>query len=160
MQASSPSYPLYLFETIAHTAFGQDISGMSRVPLDLLPQIGDVQSEVVRFVAVFATPHFGEQRLVRQQAPGVVDQMIEQAVLGWAQNHLLSAYPHFTTRKVDAQIIVNNDFSFTGGGWHKRATQERSDAGKEFWRAKRFGEVIVRAEVQPPNLILLALAHS
>src|SRR5690348_1331818 len=94
-----------LFEAVAQAALGQDVFGMGRVLFDLLPQIGDVEPQIMGLVAVLVAPDLGEQRFVGEQPPGIVDQMIEQAIFGWAQRYFLTAYQDLAFVEIDGQVF-------------------------------------------------------
>ena len=49
---------LQFLKTIADTAFGQNILRVCRVLFNFLPQIRNIQAQIVRFIAVFMSPHF------------------------------------------------------------------------------------------------------
>src|SRR5713101_4582662 len=98
---------LQFFETVADAAFRQDVFGVRRVFFDFLPQVGDIEAQVVGFIAVFAAPHFREEGFMRQQAASVADEVVEQAVFCGAQDDFFPAHDHFALREIDFEIIID-----------------------------------------------------
>ena len=52
-----------LLKSVTHAAFRQDIFGVGGVLFQLLAQVVNIKADVMRLVAVFIAPHFGEQLL-------------------------------------------------------------------------------------------------
>ncbi len=53
-----------VYKSVPYPAFGQDVFRVGRVLLQLLAQVVDVQTDIVRLVAVLITPHFRQQLVV------------------------------------------------------------------------------------------------
>src|SRR5579885_3080848 len=150
---------LQLAETIADTALRQNIFGMRRIAFQLLTQIGDIEPQRLRLTAIFMSPDLREQHIMRQQSSGIVDEMIEQAVFGGSERHLLAAYPDLALAEVYRQVVVHNDARLARGLGHEGAPQQRLDTRLQFLRAERLGQVIVGADLQAANPVGLLLAH-
>ena len=96
-------------EAVTYAALGEDVLGIGRVFLDLLPQVVDVQAHIMRLIPVLVSPDFCQDLVVGNHPAGVLDQVIEQTVLGWPQLDELAIHPHFAAVEVDLEAVVYFD---------------------------------------------------
>ena len=83
-------------ELVAESRHGQDVPRVGRVWLEFLPQVRDVQADIVVLLAVFVTPHLTQQRLGWHQPTWIGRQVVQQPVLSRREMHglTMSVFPH------------------------------------------------------------------
>ena len=143
-------------KAVADAALRQNVLRVRRVFLDLLAQVVDVQPDVVRLVAVLVAPDLRQQLIVRNCPARVLDQVVEQAVLGRAQLDPLAVDDHLAAVEIYAQAVVDLEDRLRGRGRrHLGAAQHRLDPAGKLTRSERLGDVVVRAQFQPVDLVVL-----
>ena len=74
------------------------------IGLDLLPQMCDVNAQVLPMLFRFRAPDFAQDVSVRENASGMSDEQAEQGVLGGGQFDFTAGARYHTRRKIDNQI--------------------------------------------------------
>ena len=70
-------------EFVAYGALGHDKPGVGRVILQFLPQVLDVNLEVVGLFQIVPAPDTAQQGTVGHDFARVLGQVVEELVLGW-----------------------------------------------------------------------------
>ncbi len=95
--------PLVIHKAVADTSLGQNIAGSAGSFSHLLPQIINIQPDVMRLVPVFIAPDLGKDLVVSEHPSGIPDKVIQQPVFGGPQFDQFSIHPHFPAAKVDSE---------------------------------------------------------
>src|SRR5438105_9856783 len=116
--------PFQFFEAVAQAALSKDVLRVSGVFFNFLAQIGDVEAQVVSLVTILASPNFGEERFVGQEASSITDEVVEQAILGRTQDDFLTTDDDFPFGEVDFEVRVYDNFGLASWCGHEGATQQ------------------------------------
>src|SRR3954467_9804739 len=108
----------------------------------------------MRLVPIFVAPHLSQQLLMGYRPASVLDQVIEQAVFGWPEFDMLAVDDDFAAIEVYAEAIIDAQDGPFGCARHLGAAEHGLDPAGKFTRAKRLGDVIIRAKFQPSDLII------
>src|SRR6185312_5616559 len=81
-------------QPVAHRRFRQQVPGLRRIELQLLPQMPHVNAQVVALFGMRRPPDFAQELAVRQHAAHVGDQHQQQAVFDRREVHLHPAAGH------------------------------------------------------------------
>ena len=73
--------PRVSHQSIAHRRLGQDVPGLSRVDLELLPQMPHVNPHVVAVLGVRGSPHFAQDLPMSEHFAGIGDEQAQQPKL-------------------------------------------------------------------------------
>src|SRR5262249_43528836 len=102
----------------------------------------DVQVHVMRLVAIFRPPDGLQDAVERCRAPGMLDQVLEQAGLGWPQPRALPVDDDLQFGPVDLKPLVY--YSYVASRLARRgAPQHCLDPRCQLRWAERLGHVIV-----------------
>jgi hypothetical protein len=66
-------------------SLAHNVLRIPRIDFDLLPEIPDIELQVIPAVGVFWSPDTPQQRIVADRAPGILDERGEQFELGGSQ---------------------------------------------------------------------------
>jgi transposase len=145
---------LEIDKTIPDSAFGQNVLRVCRVLFDLLAQIGDIEPQVVRLIAVLRTPHLAQELLVGHHIPGILHQVVQQPILGRAQVHPFAVHQHLASGKVDLKSVVYLHQGLRR--WRRGivAPQHGANATHQFPVTERLADIIIGAQFQPFDTVL------
>src|SRR5919199_2135689 len=101
---------------------------------------------------VATAPHGAEHLAVRDQLAGVLEQVHQQPELGGREVHLGVTQIHTVFVQVSDEIAMLNAAGLLAGR-RRRPAQRRFDPGHQLWEAQGLGDVVVRAELEPTNLV-------
>src|SRR6476661_7224036 len=133
---------------IADAGFRQNVLRPCRVGLYLVPELPDIDAEILRVNA--CGPKFLEKELMGQNLACVLNQQTQQLILLRRKLHLLAAALDDATHKIDRQVAELEDWALA---LHLELMPERrADAGEQFLHAKGLGHVVVGALVQGRDL--------
>src|SRR5580700_3160224 len=90
-----------IIETIADAQFSQQNLGPIRVGLDLLAQLADENSQVLRIIDVSLPPNILEQVLMGNDLAGMLRQNLKQAIFLGRQIEALAVKLHRAGREID-----------------------------------------------------------
>ena len=100
-------------------------------------------------------PHFFHDALARDRSSRLRGQQYQEVVFAWPKRELVLTDPNATGRDVDAEIADDNRFSVRLAG---RLAQVGTDSRQKFGESKWFGDVVIRAGVEPDHNIGLFAA--
>src|SRR5581483_89270 len=106
---------------------------------------------------ILAAPHMREQEILRHDAPGVLCQIGEQAILDRGEGHFTPGNEHLVLSIVNGQISYRL-WTCQGGsfiGRKLRTTQHSSYPCQQFIDTKGLGQIIIGSQVQATNLVLI-----
>src|SRR5262245_8944518 len=83
-------------KAVTNARLGDEDARSHRIALDLAPQIGHVDSQILLWVTPGARPDRIKQLLVCKRAIGVRHKRTQQVPLCWCQVHVLPGAPHHT----------------------------------------------------------------
>src|ERR1044072_2934935 len=78
-------------EAVADPGFGEDVARAGRVGFDLLAQLADEDAQVFGLLDALAAPDRREQRAVRENLAGVVQEVDEQLEILRREPHVRAA---------------------------------------------------------------------
>src|SRR5215218_10692244 len=134
---------------VADAPHGDDRGGLA----ELAPQLPHVHVHRTRVTREGVAPDALEQLVAREHEAAMVEELPEQVELLRRQLDLLVADLHLATSGVDAEIAVPEsrarDFLAVGGG----AAKDRLHARDELARVERLRQIVVRADLQPDDLV-------
>ena len=87
---------------IADAGFRQNVLRLCRVGLDLVPELPDIDAEILRVNA--CGPKFLEKELMGQNLACVLNQKTQQLILLRRKLHLLAAALDDATHEIDRQV--------------------------------------------------------
>src|SRR5207244_1649086 len=109
----------------------------------------------VRVVA----PDTFEDLLLRQHAPGIGHEVTEQLELGRREMHGNAVGLHLMRRLIEDEVAGLVDRGCWSPARSHRAPQDRLHSRDELLQPERFGDVVVRAELQPAQDVALVLTR-
>src|SRR5665213_2439071 len=135
-------------QPVTDAGFGQDVLGTVWLGLDLLPQLADIDAQVLRVGQ--RIPQLTKQEFVRQNLAGVLDQDAQQFVFLGSEPHLGATHLDDAPHKVDRQIA---DTEYRPLAVDLKLMAHRgAHAGEQLLHAEGLGNVIVCAEVERSDL--------
>src|SRR4051794_39103048 len=144
-------------EAVAHAVHRLDVARRRRVGLDLAAEVLDVRVHRALVALVVVALDSVDQLEARVHAPGRLGQRDEQAPLRRGQVHALGVDRHLVAVEIEAQAPAveaarRARVRLDALG----AAQQRAHAGDELARAEGLGHVVVGAEVQAADALVLA----
>ncbi len=131
---------------------------MGVVVFDLLSQPVDVDLEHVALAKVVESPHMFQQQVLRDDAPRVLRQIGEDAVLGGRQRDLTPVHRDQMLRIVDGQARRRWFLRSDPGNLRPTvAPDHRAHTRQQFLDAEWFGQVVIGAQVEAANFIRVLL---
>src|SRR5215472_16091862 len=76
------SGPVVRVEAVAHPGLGEQVTGPGRLRLELAPQLGDIDAQLVALGLIRRPPDLLEELALRDQAAAVAHQDFQQLPLG------------------------------------------------------------------------------
>src|SRR5258707_9646556 len=131
-------------QTVSDPRFRQDVLRTFRTRLDLLPELPDIYTKILRVREVI--PQFPQQESVRQHLAGMLNEHAQELVLLGRQLHLLVANLDDAPYQIDRQIAdaKNRTFSLNVELVPKCGTH----AGEQFIHAERLCHIVVSSEIE------------
>src|SRR6202011_1931837 len=141
-------------QSVADAGFGQDIVRPLRIGLDLLPQLPDVNPQILRVGQI--VPQLAEQEFVGEYLAGMLYQDTQQVVFLRRQFYLLVAGLDDAADQIDRKIADPEDRPLAVS--LQLVAQRRPHPGKKLVHAERFCHIIVGAEIELLHLAGLVAA--
>src|SRR5712671_3342498 len=131
-------------QAISDPCFRQDVLRTFRIRLDLLPELPDIDTKILRVREV--TPQFPQQESVRQHLAGMLNKHAQELVFLRRQLHLLIAGLDNAPYQIDRQIADTKNRTFSLN--MKLMPKCGAHPGKEFIHAERLCHVVIGSEVE------------
>src|SRR5665213_3138555 len=126
-------------QPVTDAGFGQDVLGTVWLGLDLLPELADIDAQVLS-VCEWG-PQLTEQEPVCQDLAGMLDQDAQQFIFLGSEFHLGTAHLDDAPHEVDRQIT---DAEYRPLAVDLKLMAHRgTHAGKQLFHAERLGDVVV-----------------
>src|SRR3990172_7457459 len=77
-------------EAVAYASLGQDIPGIGRVFFNLLAQIVDIQTDIVRLIPILIAPNLGQNLVVGENPASVLNQVVKQTIFCRPELHQIA----------------------------------------------------------------------
>jgi hypothetical protein len=138
------------FEAISGAAHGFQIARIFRVGLDFFADAADVNIDRTRRHVSGVAPDGVEQVVAAEDASLVAREVIEQAKFGGRGRDQAAAHHERHGRGIDFNVA---DFHGTRRQRPLEAAQHGLDAGNQFARAERLGDVVVGAEFEAEDAV-------
>src|SRR6185437_6111603 len=142
-------------EPVAAAKHGHDDAGVPRVVLDLAAQVLHVRVDRPLVAFELVSPHLVDQLEAGVDPPGDRGERAENPPLRGRKLDRRAAHGHRSPRLVDDQVPA----AVAGDALRRRGrpatAQDRLHPQHQFPRAERLGHVVVRAEFEPANPVLL-----
>src|SRR5262245_13847680 len=138
-------------EAIARAWLGEEVLRAGGVALELAPQLGDIDVEVVRLGLVRGSPDLTEDRLVREQLADVLCEKLDEPELVWSQPDELVAAVERSLVEIDSQLADLDHGRSRRRGATKRRTQPREELVDPEW----LRHVVVGTRVERSYLLAL-----
>jgi hypothetical protein len=126
--------------------------------LDLAAQAVDVHLQQMTLAKIFLTPDVLQQHILRHHTSGILSQIGEQTVLNRREVYLAIMLQDAMLAKVNRHITDRDRRPHGGcaiGCRELCAPDHRTHPREKFIHTEWLGQIIVRAEIQPTNLILV-----
>ncbi len=147
-------------QAVADAWLGEQVARAARVWLDLAAQLADEDAQIVRFILVMRPPDGAQQGAVRDDLAGVDRQIFEYLVFGGGQAHLVAIDGDAAALEVERQpAALELRIAACATTGLRGMAQRHAQPGDQFGHAKGLGQIIIRAQFQRGNLILIAGAH-
>src|SRR4051794_10603663 len=140
-------------EAVADARVGQDDLRARRIVLELAADVGDVDPQVVRLLAVARTPDLAQQRAVGEELAAVDGEHAQEVELDRREVHVLAVARDPARGEVDRDRAGPDDRIGAVGGI--APAQHGADAGRELVGAERLRHVVVGAGVERADLLAL-----
>ena len=124
------------------------------VVAELAPERSDVDVHGPRLHVRIVVPEPGEDRVARHDAAPAAQQEPQQVELLLRQVHALAVQPDFEARAVDDQRAVVKDL-FVGAVERGGPAQLCVDPREQLPHGERLGDVVIRSDLEPEQLISL-----
>src|SRR5262245_26184392 len=138
-------------EPIAEPAHAEHVTGRRCAGLDLLAEVRNLIVDHVRRDEGGHAPGLVDQLLPAQRPPPVANENRKNLELERCQLDDLSAPAQFAPHEIHFEVA--EAIHVLDG--RRAAAQRRLDPGAQFARAVRLGDVVVRAELEPQDLLSL-----
>src|SRR4051794_13276535 len=116
--------PLLVAEAVSDAAYREQVLGLLRIHLDLLPQVANVDVDGARIAVRRVAPHTCEQHVAREDTPRGTRQREEDLELDVRGRHDLALARGRALARVDAQALdVDRTFVVRVVSGHPRAPQ-------------------------------------
>src|SRR5215471_9811035 len=139
-----PSGSRLELETIPDAGLGEYVPGLRRIRLELLPQMRDVDADVVAALDEAWTPDLAQQMPMREHLPRVRDQHGQQPILDRRQMLDGARFAYDAIRLVDLDVVEAEHRVLVARA-HRLAAPHRTYASEELAHAERLRKVIVSA---------------
>ena len=139
-------------EHVADAPQRVDQVGLHQV--DLAAEVGDVGLDDVAVAVEVVVPHVVEDLGLREHPPGVHHEVAQQLELRGRQRHRRAAPPDLVAVLVELQV-AGDEAGHLGGALG--ATQHRADARHHLLEAEGLGHVVVAADREPHDLVLVGV---
>jgi len=134
----------------------QDQLRLARIALDLLTKMPDVDVDGARLPVVGPAAQALEELAAGEHHARALRQDDEHLELDEGQLRWFSAHLDGPSGYVDAKLAALDELlTFPGQVRRRRAAEERPHAASEFTDRERLRDVVVRAELEPENLVEL-----
>lgn len=146
-------------ETISKTTFCNNIARISRILFDFLPQPVDIYFDIVGLAHLIPSPHLCQQSVVGENAPGIVEHVGQEVILGHRQLHRLAINREGVRSTIQRQALVYLDRRLVvrwAPGTPQRGTYTRSQLPYVEW----LGHIVVGSQVQRTDDVLLVTEGS
>jgi hypothetical protein len=100
-----------------------------------------------------------EQLVARQHDPAVVEELPEEVELLRSQLDLVVSDEHLATTRVDEEIAVADLVALVDAAIRRRPPEHALDARDELTRIERLRQVVVRADLEPDDLVDVLVAR-
>src|SRR5918995_2279768 len=141
-------------DLVADPPHGHDRRRLAELPAKL----AHVDVHGARVPREGVAPDALEQLVARKHEPLVVEQLPEQVELLRRELHLLGADANLAPPGVDDELAVAHHLLLALPALGRRAAQDRLDAGDELPRVERLRHVVVRADLEPDDLVHVLVA--
>src|SRR6185436_10610257 len=146
---------LVIHKAIANTALCENIFRVGGVLLQFLAEVINIETYVMRFVAVFVAPDLDENLVMRHDPPGILHEMIQQAIFGGTQLNQLALQPDFAAVEIDFEPFIDLDDIVHRTTRALGATNDGFDTADHFTRAERLGDVIIGTQLESAYAVIL-----
>src|SRR5215469_5080850 len=141
-------------QAVTNPGLSKDISGTLRVRLDLLPELTDIDAQILSVSQI--APEFAQQEFVGEHLAGMLNQHTQQVIFLRGRLDLLIADFHDPPHQIDRKFTDPEDRSLAVN--LQLMAQRRAHSGKKLVHSERLGNVIVSAGVKCLYLADLVLA--
>src|SRR5262245_21893162 len=138
-------------QAIADTGLGDHIGGVRRIRLELRPDVGEVDAQIVGLVLVARSPDLLEELTVGDEPPGMLRQLTEQVEFDRCQVDLRLAPPDRAIRQIDLEVAHPDP----GVAILAAAAQDSPHAGEQLLGPEGLGDVVVCPGVERAHLLML-----
>src|SRR5207247_544467 len=147
-------------EAIADAANRVDVFGLARVAFELLAEVTDVHVDRPRLAVVGAAPEFLQEHLAGEDPTRVRGHGSQELELDVGELHLFPLELHGAAADVDPQRPRGDDLVAVRSLVRRelRATEQRAHPAAELPDRERLRDVVVRAQLEPDDLIELVVA--
>ena len=130
---------------------------MIRIRFELAPEMRDVNAQIALRIAERLAPHLVEELPMRERAPVVRHELVQQIPLGGREMHGGAGATHVSPREIDLEIVDANGHVAARHRPHARAPQLRPDARAQLRHTEGLRHVVVRARIEQPRLLFLGM---
>src|SRR5206468_1336700 len=92
-------------KAVANPRFRHDVFWMSRIGLQLFPQLVDHHAQALGFLAVIRPPNRLQETAMGQRLSLIGNQVSEDLILFGSEMHAAVAHPYLTCLEINAQIF-------------------------------------------------------
>src|SRR5262249_31314780 len=131
-------------QTISDSCFGEDIVWTFGIRLDLLPELPNVYTKILRVRQVI--PQFPQQESVRAHLAGMLNKHAQEFVLLGRQLHLRVAYLDDAPYQIDRQIANAKNWTLSLNV--ELMTKCGAHPGKQFIHAEGLRHIVVSSEIE------------
>src|SRR5439155_14747142 len=143
-------------EAVADAPHGLDQTGARGIPFALVAEPADVDLEIVAFGPVLRAPYLREQRFVRHGLASARRELHEQVELDRCEPHLVDAAPDSARGEVDTHVAALDEAGPVRA--RRGAADHGLYAGDQLARTEGLHHVVVRAELEAADLVVLETA--
>src|SRR6185312_3443276 len=140
-------------ELVAEPAHREEMLGLVRVPLDLLPNPLHVDVEGLRVADVVVPPDPLDQELACEQSSRRPQERLQQLELLRREGHRGATDEHLVAVDVHLDRSADENAVWTSGLREPRSSEVGADTGDQFADRERLGDVVVGAELEPRHLV-------
>src|SRR5262245_11347498 len=143
-------------EAVAHAGLRDEVAGVRRIGLELAPNLGEVDAQVIRLRPVLGAPHLLEQLALRDELARVPDEDLDDVPLGRSEADLAVGPSNALRGEVDREVRGLDDGLLLG---RCSSAQGGAESREQLVHSERLRHVVVGAGVERRDLVAFPFAH-
>src|SRR5215217_1300011 len=100
---------LVIYKAVANAALRKNIFRIGRILFQFLAQIINIETYIMRLIAIFVSPYFDQQLIMRHNPTCILYKMIKQTVFSGAQFDKFALQPDLAPIEINLEAVIHFD---------------------------------------------------